>query len=355
MIGKNFCSAPWSSLSIDPDGRAKICCISNNYIKFDNFDQVPVDPTFVDIRNSFIQDKQHDNCTVCWNRELNSSSGNIDSMRSIFQEEFFYDLTSDSKSQLEYLDLRWSNTCNLNCVYCGPSYSSKWASLIGLKKVYRILPDIQDHHVSNLKSLLLAGGEPFLIKENFQLLQKCLQLNPNVNIEITTNLTQIHDSQLYQLLKKFKNVRFIVSFESIEQRFEYIRNGASWEIFLNNLNLLSNDFKQIQFNMVYFTLSAGGISDAIELALKYTNPTDIFIVAQTLDNQFDKLSINAVQYLKDKNKAFANTLDDVLKNRLLDQVNSMNTISNKTVLQNYCQFDQLTNQNHKEIFKELYQ
>ena len=355
MISKNFCSAPWSSISIDPNGQAKICCISKNHTDFKNFNQILTDNIFVDVRNSVINNQQHDNCTVCWKRESNSSSDEFDSMRSIFQHDFFYDLTNSNTAKLEYLDLRWSNTCNLNCVYCGPGYSSKWASMLNLKKTFRIMPELTDQHVATLKTVLLAGGEPFLIKENFQLLEKCLQINPDVKIEITTNLTQIHHSEMYQLLKKFNNVRFIVSFESIEERFEYIRNGACWKEFLNNLNLLYADFKNIQFNMVYFPLSAGGISDAISLALNYTSSKNIFIVSQNDGELFDKLGIESVQYLKDKNTKFADTLDVILRNRLLDQVNLMNTTSAVTYLEKYCQFDQLTNQNHKELFKELYQ
>lgn len=355
MIRKHFCAAPWSSLSMDPDGLSKLCPISQDRTEIKSFSDAKSNAKFIEIRQAFIDDQQHTNCNACWDREQHSSSDTLDSRRSVYQYNDFYSNLEDAESfSLQHLDLRWSNTCNLNCVYCSPVYSSKWAKLLNVKEPFRIMPKVTIDDIKSLTYLQLAGGEPLLIKENLSILEQCLESNPSVEIEVTTNLMLINQSEVYSLLKKFPNVRFVVSFESIGDRFEYIRNGSKWTEFQNNIKQLAQDFKQIDFNMVYFPLSAKGISDAIRIAQEYTTEEHIFIVSQFGGHGFDMVKSSALQYLRDLNLDYAQTLPDILKNRLVDQVNLMSSTRQDTHLPNYNFFDTLTNQNHKTIFTELY-
>lgn len=349
---KNFCAAPWSSLSLDPDGLAKTCCIAQDRVDLQEFDQASSNSKFIEIRQAFIDDQQHTNCNGCWERER---SGDLDSRRSIYQyDDFYHDLDSVTNFQLEYLDLRWSNTCNLNCVYCGPTFSSKWAELQGQKQRYRVFPTVTDANLKSLKVLQLAGGEPLLIKENLEILERLLKLNPEVKIEVITNLTMI-GNQIYKALKQFDHVTWVVSFESTGQRFEYIRNGAKWHEFYNNLNTLSMDFLDIHANMIYFPLSGFDIVNAMNTALEFTSPENVFLVSQFGGHGFDMLSHNALQYIKQHNLDQLNTLPKVLQKRLQDQMTLAVTTRNQTQLPLYNKFDQLTNQHHQSIFTELYQ
>ena len=354
MNRKNFCAAPWSGLSLDPDGQAKLCCISQDRVPLQEFGHAKSLSKFVEIRQAFIDDQQHTNCSACWQRE--SVNTNWESRRSIYQyDDFHHNLDSAEDFQLEHLDLRWSNTCNLNCVYCGPIFSSRWAELQGRKQSFRILPTVTDSDLTNLKILQMAGGEPLLIKENLDVLERLYKINSDVSIEVTTNLTMINNNRIYDSLKQFNNVTWIVSFESTEQRFEYIRNGAKWDEFYNNLNKLAMDFIEIQVNMVYFPLSSLDITNAIQVALEFTLPDNVFLVSQSGGHGFDKLSRSALQYIKQHNLDQLTQLPDILQTRLQDQILSATTQQTKTLLPLYEKFDQLTNQNHRLIFSELYE
>jgi molybdenum cofactor biosynthesis enzyme MoaA len=310
-------------------------------------------PTFIKIRQAVIDDVQHSNCNDCWQRELN---GDTNSRRSVYQyDDFYHELESTNTFRLEYLDLRWSNTCNLNCVYCSPTFSSKWAELTNAKQKYRVAPVVTEDNLSNLKVLQLAGGEPLLLKENIGILEKLLIVNPDVNIEITTNLTSIHNNRIYDLLKKFINITWVVSFEAIGNRFNYIRNGAKWEEFLANLKVLSRDFSKIQVNMVYFPLSSFGIIDAINVALEFTDSENIFLVSQIGGQRFDQLSQSVLQYIHCYNRARITELPHSLQTKLEQLMNLAETTQIQTYLPMYDRFDLLTKQNHREIFKELYE
>ncbi len=350
---ENFCSAPWSSLSFDPDGQVKLCCISRQRVVLDQFGQARTNTDFVAIRQDFIKDQQSPNCDTCWDRERKESQW--ESRRSIYQYDYFHDLADAEQFRLEHLDLRWSNTCNLNCVYCHPTYSSKWAELQGIKTPYRIFPTVTDQDLANLRVLQLAGGEPFLIKENLEILDRISRLNPDVEVEITTNLTQIANNPIYRTLRKLDHVRFVVSFESTGPRFEYIRNGANWQTFQRNLAVLKTDFDHIQFNMVYFPLSSIDIVNAMIIALEHTAPENIFVVDQIGGHGFDMLSQHAVQYIKQSNLDQSIGLPEVLQQRFLNHVNKITTQKDTTTLPQYDRFDRLTNQDHRSIFTELYQ
>jgi sulfatase maturation enzyme AslB (radical SAM superfamily) len=351
---KNFCAAPWAGISIDPDGNAKVCCVSKERVPLVSFAEIKLNSKFIEIRSAIINDEQPTNCQTCWDQE--SSSAEWTSRRSIYQyNDFYHNLDSANDFQLEHLDLRWSNTCNLNCVYCSPVFSSKWAELKGQKQSFRVFPTVTDNDLSNLKMLQLAGGEPLLIKENLDLLNRCLKINPDVEIEITTNLTNIKNNRIYECLKQFKNVHWILSFESTEKKFEYIRNGAKWDEFLTNLSQLTNDFKNVQVNMVYFPLSSTDIQMAIRVAMEYIPANNIFFNPQFGGHGFDMLGQNALQSINKSNTEFANQLPKILKQRLLDQIQLATTTRSDSYLPKYEEFDRLTNQNHQEIFSELYE
>jgi molybdenum cofactor biosynthesis enzyme MoaA len=240
-------------------------------------------------------------------------------------------------------------------VYCSPYYSSKWADLKGVNQKFRVFPTVTDSDLANLKFLQLAGGEPFLIKENFDLLDRLLKINPEIKIEVTTNLTSIQNNKIYQLLKNFSNVTFVVSFESTKKNFEYIRNGANWLEFRANLDQLAMDFVDIQINMVYFPLSSIDISNAITVALEYTPPDNIFIVSQIGGHGFDFVGQYALQSINQQNIDYSKQLPKVLEQRLLDQIQLATTQQSTTYLPLYEEFDRLTNQNHRLIFPELYE
>jgi hypothetical protein len=102
-----------------------------------------------------------------------------------------------------------------------------------------------------LQHVYLAGGEPLLMKENLELLQR---LNPDVTLRINTNLSRV-DTQVFETICEFQNVHWIISLESMEEEFEYIRWGASWADFQANLDIVSKLHHKISFNMLYFLLN----------------------------------------------------------------------------------------------------
>jgi MoaA/NifB/PqqE/SkfB family radical SAM enzyme len=126
------------------------------------------------------------------------------------------------------------------------------------------LKDYIFSNVKNFKNVYLAGGEPMLMHENQEFLELLFKENPDIVLRVNTNLSTI-ETKVSELVKKFKNVHWTVSVESIGDAYEYIRYGGSWKKFYNNLiEIKKISHHKISFNMLYFILNHIKIFDCID-------------------------------------------------------------------------------------------
>lgn len=211
-------------------------------------------------------------CSPCYDLEQEKNNLDIISDRVFYLKELrsvdntLYDTTNFA---LHSVDIRWSNLCNFACVYCTPEFSSRWASEKNI--IINTPSDIKKQEFKNyifnradqLKHVYMAGGEPLLMKENLEFLQLLKEKNPNVNLRINTNLSKV-DTRIFDLICTFKNVHWIISLETIEEEYEYIRYGGKWEDFLDNLKKIQELNHKVSFNMLHFILNYLSIFDCID-------------------------------------------------------------------------------------------
>jgi len=250
MTQNNFCAEPWKQIFIGPDSKVKTCCAGRTNLgdlKEQNIEEILKNSPLKEIKESILNGEWHQNCGLC--KELEEKG--VNSQRKRTEHEFknieFYKNNVDSHEP-EVLDIRWSNTCNLACNYCFPYFSSVWASI---KNEYQTAPRnygnvityVKDN-IDKVKSIWLLGGEPFLQKDNLELLKILPQ---DVEIVIVTNLTtDIENNPMFStLLEKTKlpfKINFCLSFETVGEKFEYVRHNGSWEKFNYNLSLIKKNF-----------------------------------------------------------------------------------------------------------------
>lgn len=259
---KPFCSAPWNSVFISPYGRIDNCCISEN-----NLGDVSQDINIVvesdyskQIEQSMLNHTPVDGCKFCFQHPDQS-------YKVFFDKNFPWDGTNN----LKFADIRWRNTCNAGCVYCSSEYSSLWAkednNAEALNRIQ--LTSIKEWLLPKLPALeriTLAGGEPLLIKDNYEVLDELYQVNRNCKIYVNTNLSI--KTEIYNLLMQFPNVEWMVSGENTEEKFNYVRYGTVWETFASNVEELVKykpDTHIIGTNMVYHALNTANIFDYISV------------------------------------------------------------------------------------------
>lgn len=254
-----FCAAPWTSLFIDTYGEVKPCCAST--VPYGNINDSPLDeiinnPIHLDIKNSLLNQIPHRGCDYCYKMEQLSSH----STRMWFNESTPVNVRSVEQFELQMIDIRWSNHCNLRCLYCRPENSSKIAEFLGVpqQKISNrawqeeILKLVKDN-ILTIKEVYLLGGEPLLIKKNSQL----LDLLTDQHITVFTNLSLDHKNNIiFKKLLTKPNVNWEISLEQVGEKFEFVRNGASWQSVVQNLNELKRLNKQYSFAMQYCIYSA---------------------------------------------------------------------------------------------------
>jgi organic radical activating enzyme len=244
-IGKNFCYAPWTNIHINTQGIYKTCCAGSQSLanlQETSIDAAQTSSTLTEIKKKLLHNQYHDNCQACVRQEGNSHSSERTWYNS-FANNNTIELELVTDSHIQNLDIRWSNTCNLNCVYCGAYSSSQWAQLqkipierLDYDQTLEGIIKFIDRHRSTLKNVSLLGGEPLLQKQNDLLLDV---IPDSVSVYVITNLNVPLDSnRVFQKLIARNNVTWDISFETVEDRFEYVRHGSSWDLMLKNIKLL---------------------------------------------------------------------------------------------------------------------
>jgi MoaA/NifB/PqqE/SkfB family radical SAM enzyme len=273
-----FCVLPWVSLETSPIGTVRPCCLAEDEItnnagdKFDlnhaNFSAIQNSDYMQDLRQQFLDNKQPQTCRKCWREEQSGRTSKrmhtLDRLKHMLPEQ---DWTVHAKP-LMFLDLKLGNICNLKCRICGSWSSSTFAAeeLANLgpnedKKSnyhYRMLrqgawprenPQFWseiDQVMDQIQYIEFTGGEPFMIQEHFDLLQRLVDRGIAAQIEIhyNTNGTQWPD-QAESIWCHFKTVEIAFSIDDVGARFEYQRSNAVWSDVQHNLT----QFQQLRDRM----------------------------------------------------------------------------------------------------------
>jgi MoaA/NifB/PqqE/SkfB family radical SAM enzyme len=238
-----------------------------------------------DLRQQFRNGEKPATCNRCWEEEAaGRDSKRIHSQVRLKELYKQVDWTNDDPDQLWFVDLKLGNICNLKCRICGSWSSSKWAEeeLAYMPKgfnkkehiAYTWLKqgawprktttfwDNMRELLPNIKYFEFTGGEPWMIKEHWELLQYAVDTGHSKHIDIhyNTNGTQwprTKDFDAYTLFQHFGRVDIAFSIDNVGNRFEYERYGAEWdtanriidEIHLYRNNSIKNITTQLCFTI----------------------------------------------------------------------------------------------------------
>lgn len=239
MKNKSMCLFPWSAAAIKPSGIATPCCRFNvpDPVSFKSESNINTDfrnnSKWVETRQLMLSGEKVPACFRCYREE---DSGN-ESMRTIsLKNHIDHDfdtididclpLANIPKNvtplPLTFLEIAFSNLCNLACVSCNRSYSSTWAVEdykngrlpANTKALIEHQSDLSHLDLSNVSLLKIIGGEPFMDQKRFITLLKKLNLK-NIKLTISTNGTVLPNDELKSLIEQCKFVILSVSLDGI--------------------------------------------------------------------------------------------------------------------------------------------
>lgn len=238
-----FCVYPWDSAIIRPDGLALPCC---RYPHLDILkEQSTIDKDFRNsehwnlIRRKMLANEEVEGCSLCYQEEKNQ----IKSMRQAGLSRGNY--RTENPAELRYLELTFSNLCNLACVSCSAEFSSKWkAEDIKRGRLNKDKALVTHGYSTNnmpidltkVETLKIMGGEPFLEQEKFIQLMERLNLE-NLKLIVYTNGTILPNDYLKSLIDRCKEVRFAVSVDGLGTINDWYRWPSKFEDVEKNLNV----------------------------------------------------------------------------------------------------------------------
>ena len=259
-----FCVLPWVSLETSPIGTVRPCCLAEDEITDDDGKKYTLLTTDLNkihnskymqtLRDEFLQGNKPETCRKCWNEERSGRTSKrmhtIDRLKHIVTDTKW---TKDAKP-LVFIDFKLGNICNLKCRICGSWSSSTFAAeevrFEGRDSFhYQMLKDGAwprrnqkfwteiDKLMEQIRYLEFTGGEPFMIQEHFDLLQRMVDqgIASNVEIHYNTNGTQFPE-HAEEIWKHFKLVEIAFSIDDVGPRFEYQRTNAIWDEVNTNMD-----------------------------------------------------------------------------------------------------------------------
>jgi hypothetical protein len=262
-----FCSLPFNHRFIGPAGEEKPCSrFLRPLINYDDYES-----TLKELQHYKLTGKRHPGCRKCYEEE---DAGRSRSLRQIYNNVsgFNYDIVHDvdpHNPKVTWLELSFSNRCNLKCRMCGPFYSTTWFEdwaevpeyAFGIPGVPKNKADIEsflaenkkkpvtfdvttlDKYIPDLRMVKLTGGEPFIIPEYDYILEKVHEVGnaENMWLDYSTNLTVRPKKRLKELWSKYKQIKFATSLDGIGKVIEYQRHPCKWEM----VDTVMNDLMQI--------------------------------------------------------------------------------------------------------------
>jgi len=237
---KRYCAAPWRGLHINPRGDVKTCCAGDpnmlGNLNENSITEILTGSGLIEIRDSLTQGKMHPQyCHNCIEAERYGTSERA--WHNSVNPDF--DPKSPGTYSPSIIDVRWNTTCNLSCNYCGPKCSSRWASLMkeyhdsNTRHYFEDVCEFIDRHKDSVREVALVGGEPLLLPENRKLLSIIPQ---DAIITLITNMSvPFQNNDIVMQLSKRTRVGWSMSFDNVNERFEYVRYGGVWSLLDHNV------------------------------------------------------------------------------------------------------------------------
>ena len=307
-MNKSFCSLAWLGITTDPDGSIRPCCVSTEHVTkddgtlynlgVDSLNDILNSTFYINLRKSMLEGEMIEGCKTCYYNEHYGRES-----RRLINNRVFSNLTLDKPTvdpQIKYFDLRLGNRCNLKCRMCSPINSSMiedeftenkteilnkfyLQSSINIKDWFNtdVFDNNFNNQIKNIHTLYMTGGEPTLIKKNYDILERIISLghHKNVTLIINTNLTN-YNPLFYNLIKQFKSVLIQLSIDATDELATYIRYPSN--------------FKQIDKTLTEIVNLKGNIKVSATPALQILNLnklSELFDYLESFNYKLNKLVI----------------------------------------------------------------
>jgi hypothetical protein len=281
---KAFCILPWIHMHAWPDGRAMPCCIADSDQPFGNVKENSIKEVwnsdkYKELRLAMLNGEKLDCCRRCYELEDSTYIWTLRKNHNQWFGDKHFDLVEKTNAdgsidemRMAYMDIRFSNICNMKCRTCGPELSSLHAQehgeLYGKHEVANILKNngsnivnVAKHkdfwnelqqYLPDVEEVYWAGGEPLITDEHYKILDHWIDIGKtDVRLRYTTNFSNLRFKQksIIDYWKEFPDIQVSASLDAMGARAEFMRFGTVWDTVERNRQEMLEHLPNIHFEL----------------------------------------------------------------------------------------------------------
>lgn len=317
-LGEALCLAKWQQVSLHLTNGLTNSCYHPPLHEIDaslletNPSALHNTPYKKERRKEMLEGKKCGECSYCWNIE---ATGNLSDRHYRSGESWaaihldrIRKQSWDADEIPSYVEVNFSNVCNLACSYCSPQFSSTWAAQAErfgayptsvphnapehfqgrrqvipnknynpyLEAFWRWWPDLYPQ----LRHFRMTGGEPILDKNTYRVFDYVLKNpKPNLHLNVTSNFSTDQGLFDYYLdyVKRIcdgENVEHFMQYVSVDtwnKQAEYIRPGLVFDKLKANVERYLTEIphrNSVTFIITMNNLVLPGIQDLLKWILE---------------------------------------------------------------------------------------
>jgi sulfatase maturation enzyme AslB (radical SAM superfamily) len=281
-----LCPLPWLHRYVHMDGKLHICCLTSQghdaqpvitgddgreltAAALPSADEVTNSPYVRRVKREMMAGRWPAMCSRCQEAEVLG----LPSRRQLENHpnaHLFLDLLGKtapdgtSPPELNFVDLRLGNTCNLKCRMCHPISSTRIIPDYPAISGQRLTPseiaeytgitwhkdtriwDSMEPELSTVRRIHFAGGEPLIMPGMADLLERCIRSGhaEHITLSYNTNVFRI-PPRVLELWPHFQGLVLACSIDGHGSLNEYIRHPSSWDQIHRNLVLLDEHAERL--------------------------------------------------------------------------------------------------------------
>lgn len=266
-LDSTFCILPWMHLATNASGNLRVCCNSTPGKNFvtksdgkpykvykDDLQEAWNSEVYTNIRKQMLNGERPDMCQRCFREE----DAGVRSARQAWNDKWQQDKEYEEYApfDIQYVDIRLGNLCNLKCRMCNPYASNQWVKEWALvedalepseyerlskmdwpenEKTWENLFSI----ANTVEEIYLTGGEPTIIKEQHKLLDYYIDNSTahKIKLKYNTNLTNV-PQHLIDKWSEFKQIQLNCSIDATDNLDRYIRYPSNWKKIVENFETI---------------------------------------------------------------------------------------------------------------------
>ena len=317
-LGAGLCLAKWQQVSLHLGTGMNNSCYHPplheipTELLLDNPSALHNTPHKKEQRKIMLRNERSKECSYCWSAEDNQqlSDRHYRSGEPWAAEHFDKIKNSTGEEDVipSYVEVNFSNICNLACSYCSPQFSSVWAQeanrhgayptsnrhndpgyFVGRRKP--ILAREQNPYIDafwvwwpelypRLKHLRLTGGEPLMDYNTYRVFEYVLALpKPDLHLDVTSNFSVEHSifDKYLDYVKRLcqTQIEHFMQYVSVDsgnpKQAEYIRHGLEFHRLQRNVEKFLTEVPEknsLTFIITMNNLSVVGLQELLDQVLE---------------------------------------------------------------------------------------